>query len=208
MHHSYLTPFIEGFGASAGLIIAIGAQNAFVLKQGILKNHVFTTIIICILIDAALIILGVAGFGQFLASSDLLLTLARWGGAGFLTFYGVRSFRAVFKTEQLSFKGKDRPDFKQTIMTLLAVSFLNPHVYLDTVVLIGSIGAQFPASERPYFTFGAIMASFCWFFTMGFGARYLGSLFQKPLAWKILDFIIGCVMWLIALTLIFGYTDR
>lgn len=201
-----VAPLLEGLGTSAGLIIAIGAQNAFVLKQGILKNHVFVTVFLCAVIDALLIAFGVGGFGRLLVSSSLLLNIARWGGAAFLLYYGFRSFRAVCKTESLTFKiGKDdRPNLKQTITTTLALSLLNPHVYLDTVVLVGSIGAQFPSSERPFFAIGAIAASFIWFFSMGFGARLLGPLFQKPIAWKILDFLIGCVMWLIALMLIFG----
>lgn len=206
MPHHCIAPMIEGFGIGAGLIIAIGAQNAFVLKQGILKNHVFITVLLCAVIDAILIILGVGGFGQILVSSSLLLSLARWGGAAFLIYYGLRSFRAVFKTESLKLKvgQQDHSDFKQTVVTVLALSLLNPHVYLDTVVLLGSISAQFPAFERFYFAIGAIIASITWFFSMGYGARYLAPLFKKPLAWKILDFIIGCVMWAIALTLVFG----
>jgi L-lysine exporter family protein LysE/ArgO len=206
MHDYCVAPLLQGLGTSAGLIIAIGAQNAFVLKQGILKNHVFVTVFLCAVIDALLITFGVGGFGRLLVSSSLLLNVARWGGAAFLLYYGFRSFRAVFKTESLTFKiGKDdRPNLKQTIITTLALSLLNPHVYLDTVILVGSIGAQFPSSERPFFAIGAIAASFIWFFSMGFGARLLGPLFQKPIAWKILDFLIGCVMWLIALMLIFG----
>jgi len=209
MYGFCFAPLAQGFATSAGLIIAIGAQNAFVLKQGILKNHVFATVFICAVIDALLIILGVGGFGRILTSSILLLSLARWGGAAFLFYYGFRSFRAVFKTESLKVNQRrgHLPNLKETISTALALSLLNPHVYLDTVVLVGSIGAQFSSGERPYFTFGAIFASFVWFFTMGFGARYLGPLFQKPMAWKILDFIIGCVMWAIALALVFGMQD-
>ena len=200
------SPLIQGFATGAGLIIAIGAQNAFVLKQGILKNHVFVTVFICAVIDTLLIVLGVGGFGRILTSSSFLLFFARWGGVAFLLYYGFRSFRAVFKTESLRINqgGASLPNLKETITTVLALSLLNPHVYLDTVVLVGSIGAQFSNIERPYFALGAIIASFTWFFSMGFGARYLGPLFQKPLAWKILDFIIGCMMWGIALTLIFG----
>jgi L-lysine exporter family protein LysE/ArgO len=209
MQHYCVAPLLEGFGTGAGLIIAIGAQNAFVLKQGILKNHVFITVLICAVIDAILIALGVGGFGRILVSSSLLLNIARWGGAAFLTYYGLRSFRAVFKTESLTINAgsTDRPNLRQSIATVLALSLLNPHVYLDTVILVGSIGAQFPSFERPFFAIGAIVASFVWFFSMGFGARYLEPLFQKPMAWKILDFIIGCVMWLIAFMLIFGMED-
>lgn len=132
--------------------------------------------------------------------------MARWGGVVFLFYYGFRSFRAILRTESLRVNQERDlyPNLKETISTVLALSFLNPHVYLDTVVLVGSIGAQFPSLERPFFALGAIVASFMWFFSVGFGARYLGSLFQKPMAWKILDFIIGCMMWLIALTLVFG----
>ena len=206
IHHFCMAPLLEGFASGAGLIIAIGAQNAFVLKQGLLKNHVFATVLICAVIDALLITLGVAGFGKVLTSNYYLLEAARWGGVGFLSYYGFRSFQAVFKTESLNLKSSksEVPNLKVSITTILALSLLNPHVYLDTVVLVGSIGAQFSAFERPYFALGAIVASFVWFFSMGYGARYLGPLFQKPLSWKILDFIIGCVMVLIALTLIFG----
>ncbi|MDK3160103.1 LysE family transporter [Kamptonema cortianum] len=149
-----VAPFIEGCGTGAGLIIAIGAQNAFVLKQGILKNYVFITALICALIDALLICVGVGGFGAVVASNILLLTIARWGGAVFLGYYGFRSFRSVFKSESLKIeRSSERPNLKMTIATILALSFLNPHVYLDTVVLLGSIGAQFSEFERIFFCF-------------------------------------------------------
>ena len=132
----------------------------------------------------------------------MLLTIARWGGAAFLVYYGFRSFRSVFKSESLKLEsGPERPDLKTTLVTVFALSLLNPHVYLDTVVLLGSIGAQFPL-ERLFFAFGAMLASFIWFFGLGYGAAYLAPLFKKPIAWKILDFLIGCVMWAIALSLI------
>ena len=198
-----VAPFFEGCGTGAGLIIAIGAQNAFVLKQGILKNYVFITTFICALIDALLISIGVGGFGTILTSNILLLTIARWGGAAFLFYYGFRSFRTVFKSEVLKLDSKpERPDLKITLVTILALSLLNPHVYLDTVILLGSIGAQFPSPERLFFALGAMLASFIWFFGLGYGARYLTPLFQKSSAWKILDFLIGCVMWAIALSLV------
>lgn len=203
----HLTPLIEGFATSAGLIIAIGAQNAFVLKQGILKNHVFVTVVICAVLDALMISLGVGGFGEILSSNATLEAIARWGGIAFLTYYGFRSFRAVFHDESLKIdRGRGPlPNLKQSIITMSALTLLNPHVYLDTVVLLGSISAQYDDSlERYYFGIGAIMASIVWFFCLGYGARFLGPLFQKPLSWKILDFLIGCTMWLIALTLFWG----
>jgi L-lysine exporter family protein LysE/ArgO len=203
--HNFYIPYIEGLGTGAALIIAIGAQNAFVLKQGILKNHVFPTVFLCALIDALLIALGVGGFGTLLTSSAFLLACARWGGAAFLVYYGLRSFRAVLKSDTLNMDSNtDHPDLKTSITTVLALSFLNPHVYLDTVVLLGSIGSQFAIQERPLFASGAITASFLWFFSLGYGARFLAPLFKKPLAWKILDFAIGVIMWAIAYSLIAG----
>ncbi len=198
-----IAPFVEGCGTGAGLIVAIGAQNAFVLKQGILKNYVFITVFMCALIDALLISLGVGGFGAILATNLTLMSIARWGGAAFLFYYGFRSFYAVFKSESLKLDtSPERPDLKISVVTILALSLLNPHVYLDTVILLGSISAQFPTSERVFFALGAILASFVWFFGMGYGARYLAPFFQNPLSWKILDFLIGCIMWAIALSLL------
>lgn len=203
MHHLFLPPFLKGLGTGAGLIIAIGAQNAFVLKQGIVKNHVFVTALLCIVLDVALISLGVGGFGTILASNSLLLTLSKWGGALFLGYYGFRSFRAVFASEAIDVTGeRRRPGLKATILTVLALTLLNPHAYLDTIVLLGSIGAQFPAEERVFFGAGAIIASIIWFFTLSYGARYLAPLFQKPVSWKVLDFLVGVIMWSIALLLI------
>jgi L-lysine exporter family protein LysE/ArgO len=203
----YLGAIIEGFLTSGGLIIAIGAQNAFVLKQGLMRHQVFMTALFCFVCDSLLIILGVAGFGAIVTSSPLLLLLAKWGGVTFLTWYGFRGFRGAFQRKGAALKvskGPLKPSLKETILILLAVSFLNPHVYLDTIVLIGSIGAQFELHERPYFILGAVSASLLWFFGLCYGARVLGPFFENPKSWKILDFIIGCLMWSIALFLIFG----
>lgn len=204
MNEFCMGPFLEGCGTGAGLIVAIGAQNAFVLKQGLMKNHVFVTAIVCALADSILISLGVGGFGKIIVCNPYLMEMARWGGVAFLLWYGFRSFRAVFKSNSLHIDrmSSERPGLKLTIVTLLMVSFLNPHCYLDAVVLLGSIGSQYPESERFYFALGAIVASFIWFFVLCYGARYLAPLFSKPIAWKILDFFIGCIMWWIAVTLI------
>lgn len=200
-----ITPFLKGFGTGASLIMAIGAQNAFVLKQGICKNYVFVTVFICALIDALLICAGVMGFGRLISSNPLVLEIARWGGALFLIIYGLKSWHSVFKVESLKVDlTSELPNFSKSILILLAMSLLNPHVYLDTVILLGSIGTQFPDCERPYFIIGAIISSFVWFFALGYGARYLAPLFKNPLSWKILDGLIGCVMFLIAYSLIFG----
>lgn len=201
----FTAAFLSGLGTGAGLIIAIGAQNAFVLKQGIQQNYVFVTALIGAGVDALMITLGVGGFGTVLASNSLLLALARWGGVAFLGYYGFRSFRAVLKSETLELDGsRKKLNLKASLLAMLMFSFLNPHVYLDTIVLLGSIGAQFPTEERFFFGLGAVVASFLWFFTLGYGARYLAPLFRNPIAWKILDFLIGCVMWGIALSLAFS----
>lgn len=197
--------FFIGLATAFSLIIAIGAQNAFVLKQGILKNHPFSIALLCTLIDATLIIIGVAGLGEIFTFNEKLLLLARFGGAAFLFYYGYRSFRSAFKKESMDIHHGHKPlTMKAAIAITLALSLLNPHVYLDTCVLLGSIGGQFVPNERPAFIMGAILASFIWFFSLSYGARFLLPLFKKPLAWKILDSLIGIVMWGIASTLSWG----
>ncbi len=196
-------PFLKGLGLGASLIIAIGAQNAFVLSQGIRKKHVFPIVLICSLCDTLLIIVGIGGIGSLIASSSLLIRVATWGGALFLILYGLRAFHSAFRTRVLETTDQSRNNLQSTLLATLAVSLLNPHVYLDTLVLLGSIGGQFPVPERIWFGTGAIMASFIWFFLLGYGAAYLGPLFTKPIAWRILDICIGCVMWSIALSLVF-----
>lgn len=195
--------FIQGFATSAGLIIAIGAQNAFILKQEILRNHVLAMAILCSLIDACLILCGVFGFATLLESSPILMQIAKWGGFAFLGYYGLRSFRNVFTSHAIEMgNATQKPSLKKIISLTLAFSLLNPHVYLDTVVLLGSISSQFSDAQQPSFAAGAMLASFVWFFSLCYGARFLAPLFTKSQAWKILDFIVGCLMWIIAVTLI------
>lgn len=201
-----LTPTIKGFTLGASFIIAIGSQNAFVLRQGLRKEFVFTICTICFLCDAILILLGVGGFGQLVASSETLMLIARWGGALFLFFYGIRSFRSACKNEVMNVDASDKTASGQTwaVATTLALTLLNPHVYLDTVILLGSIAGQYPESERLFFAAGAVAASMVWFYGLGYGARILTPLFQKHLSWKILDVLIGTIMWGIAGGLIFS----
>ncbi len=195
-----LTPLIQGFTLGASLIIAIGSQNAFVLRQGLKKEHVFIICTICFLCDALLILLGVGGFGKLVASSDALMLTARWGGALFLFFYGARSFRSACKNQVMSVdeSGNLASGLSWAIATTLALTLLNPHVYLDTVILLGSIAGQYPESERLFFAIGAVAASMVWFYGLGYGARILTPLFLKQTAWKILDVLIGIIMWSIA----------
>lgn len=165
------------------------------------------TALFCASADALLIGLGVAGMGAALASNQVLLLLAQWGGALFLFWYGYKAFRSVFRSQSLAVAqgaGPARPSVKETALILAGVTFLNPHVYLDTVFLLGSIGSQYASSERMFFALGAMCASTCWFFGLCYGARFLAPFFEKPLSWKILDGLVGCTMWGIGLSLIFG----
>lgn len=199
-----LTTLIQGFTLGASLIIAIGSQNAFVLRQGLKKEYVFTICTICFLCDALLILLGVGGFGKLVASSHNFMLMARWGGAIFLFLYGIRSFRSACRNGALFVDDSKHlfSGFKWAIATTLALTLLNPHVYLDTVILLGSIAGQFPEEERQAFAIGAAFASMLWFYGIGYGARILTPLFQKKISWKILDILIGMVMWGIAWNLL------
>lgn len=196
-------PFLKGCGTGAGLIIAIGPQNAFLLKQGILRNNVFFLALFCSVADAFLISAGVSGVGGLIASIPYLLAVAKWGGSAFLFYYGFTAFRSVLRDRTIDLDDSDqRPNLKVALGILFVLTFLNPHVYVDAFLLLGSIGAQFQEHERPYFTIGAVLASFVWFFSLGFGAQLLTPYFQKPLAWKILDGIIGVIMWTIGALLL------
>ncbi len=199
-----LISLLQGFGLGAGLIIAIGAQNAFVLRQGLKRQHLFITASISTLCDAILILLGVGGLGTLIANVPVITLIATWGGAVFLLLFGLRSFRsAVVKSALDSGKAPAQPVSPGgTILAVLAFSLLNPHVYLDTVVLVGSVGAHYHVNERFYFALGAILASCTWFFGLSYGAGWLAPLFKRPLAWRILDSIVGCIMWTIAASLI------
>jgi L-lysine exporter family protein LysE/ArgO len=199
-----LTPFFQGFTLGASLIIAIGSQNAFVLRQGLRKEYVFTICTICFLCDGLLILLGVGGFGTLVASSQKLMLIARLGGAIFLFLYGLRSLCAAFKPQILEVDPSENPVSNLTwaVATTFALTLLNPHVYLDTVVLLGSIAGQLPEKQRATFAIGAVCASMVWFYGLGYGSRILAPLFRKQVAWKILDVSIGCVMWTIAASLI------
>ncbi|HLA45555.1 MAG TPA: LysE/ArgO family amino acid transporter [Aggregatilineales bacterium] len=196
-------PLLRGFGLGAGLIIAIGAQNAFVLRQGLKRNYPFATAAICAINDAILILLGVAGLGTIISQSSLLTTVAAWGGAAFLLLYGLRSFRAALYPGHLkSESDAPPPNLRGTIFAAIGFSLLNPHVYIDTVVILGSVGAAYAPDERGLFAIGAILASVTWFFGLVYGASLLAPLFSKPGTWRILDIIIGCIMLFIAVSLI------
>jgi L-lysine exporter family protein LysE/ArgO len=197
--------FLNGFTLFAGLIVAIGAQNAYVLRQGLKREHVFATASVCFLCDATLIIIGTIGFGTLSSNIPELANIALWAGVVFLFFYGLYSFKSAFAPAAIDINELEiQPtSLWSTVLTTLALSLLNPHVYLDTVVLVGGLAAQYTVSERIFFALGAILASFIWFFALGYGAVWLTPFFQRPSAWRILDIIIGCIMWFIAVLLIF-----
>lgn len=194
----------KGFGASSSLIIAIGAQNAFVIRQGLRRQHLLLTALMCSLIDAILIVCGVVGFGHYISEYPLFIDLTKYFAAIFLFFYGAIAFKSAFKKTSLTCSVEEHSldSAKKTIATLLVLSLLNPHVYLDTVILLGSIASQQPDHEQVYFALGAIGASFAWFFTITFGARLLAPFFRKEFSWKIIDGLVAITMWIIAFTIL------
>ncbi len=189
---------IAGFLLGGTLIIAIGAQNAFVLRQGLKREHVFVLCFICALADALLIAAGVAGLGTLIKQAPYLLKFITAGGAVFLFAYGLLAFRRAAFPGVLR-AGDGGPLSLQTaITTVLAFTFLNPHVYLDTVVLLGSLSARYDGVDRVAYGAGACIASFTWFFSLGYGARLLSPWFARPSSWQVLDTIIGVIMWALA----------
>ena len=195
--------YLKGFIVTFSLIVAIGAQNAYVLKLGLLKQYVALAVFLCILFDTILITAGVYGLCFFVQGNQLLINIIAVIGILFLTFYSFLSFKSAFKNESLEIDGKNKTNpLKQVITMLLVFTFLNPHTYLDTVLLIGGIGANIQNDLKLYFLLGAISASTTWFVLLGFGARLLIPLFKKPITWKILDISIGFIMLIIAYTLI------
>lgn len=191
-----------GFTTGLSLIIAIGAQNAFVLRQGIRKEHVFITALVCSLSDAILIAAGASGMGAMVERAPWLLAIARIGGFIFLASYAVIAFRRALKPQALQVSSLPGATTIASIVgTTLALTWLNPHVYIDTVLLLGSMATS-QAAGAPYFAMGAILASFIWFFALAYAARFLAPLFAKPKAWQVLDVLIGFVMLIFASMLI------
>ncbi|MDF0606739.1 LysE/ArgO family amino acid transporter [Neisseriaceae bacterium TC5R-5] len=194
--------FFSGLFLGLSLIFAIGAQNAFILKQGLRKEYVFTLCLICAISDAILISIGVFGFSMLTTQLPSIEPIARYGGAIFLLYYGAKSFWAAFKSNAvINLDSLSKTPFTKAILMCLAFTWLNPHVYLDTMMLLGSISTQYPYAKTQ-FALGATFASFIFFFSLGYGARLLTPLFQQPQSWKILDGIIGVLMWLIAYSLL------
>jgi L-lysine exporter family protein LysE/ArgO len=195
---------VNGFGLGFGLILAIGAQNAFVLRQGIRGQHVFMVVLACSLSDAVLIAVGVGGFAQLVAQAPAILPVVRYGAAAFLLIYGAMAFWSAWRGVGTLEPATDGVSGGWAVLgSCLTLTWLNPHVYLDTVVLLGSVSARYP-EHKLAFGFGACAASFVFFFALGYGARLLAPVFARPRAWQVLDLGVGAVMFIIAIKLLIG----
>lgn len=201
-----LSAAVPGFGTGLSLIAAIGAQNAFVLRQGILRRHVGTVVLVCVVSDALLILAGTAGMGALVEAAPWAMTAARLCGAAFLVGYAALALRRSLRPSALTVDAGGAGGASRTsaLLTCLALTWLNPHVYLDTVVLLGSVASTHGATGRWAFAAGAIAASLVWFAAVGYGARGLRGLFARPVAWRILDAVVAVVMASIAWGLVSG----
>ena len=191
----------SGLVTGLSLIIAIGAQNAFVLRQGLTRQHVLAVVLFCSVSDALLIVLGMLGLGVAILSLPVLLEAFRYAGAAYLVYFAIASFRRALRPEALEASNAKAGSLTAAIATAAALTFLNPHVYIDTVLLLGSIGNQF-GEERWLFAAGAAAGSVIWFFSLGFGAKLLSRFVTKPAFWRYLDISIGLVMLGIAVLLV------
>ena len=197
-----LNTYLQGFVVGLSLIFAIGAQNAFVLKQGLKQQYIFWICLVCALSDSVLILSGVFGFAKVVQNYPQLVSIAQYLGAAFLLLYGAQHFYQSFTAQQALVPSQlDESNLWKMLLIGLAFTWLNPHVYVDTVVLIGSISTQFMGYEL-YFALGAITASWVLFYSLGYGARLLLPLFSHAKSWKVLDFMIGIMMWSIAISLV------
>lgn len=202
---TFLSATVAGFAASAVLIIAIGAQNAFVLRQGLKRRHVGVIVATCMLGDIALILAGVAGVGAIVQRYPAVLQVLRFGGAAFLGAYGVLAMQRAWRgAGALAPAAESEPDRRRVLLACLAFTFLNPHVYLDTMILLGSLSTSYPGATRWAFAAGASTASAAWFTSLGYGARLLVPVFRTPRAWRVLDAAMAVFMLALAALLVRG----
>jgi L-lysine exporter family protein LysE/ArgO len=200
-----LTGALTGFATSFSLILAIGAQNAFVLRQGLMQAHVFWVCLICAASDAILITTGVAGAGTIASAFPGAIAALTYGGAAFLFIYGAVTFARALNPRTLSASARGANSLPAAVLTCLALTWLNPHVYLDTIGLLGAVSTSFHSlGPKVAFAVGATLASFVFFFGLGYGARLLAPVFARPRAWTILDIAIALIMWSIAASLVLG----
>ena len=194
--------FVPGFFTGLSLIVAIGAQNAFVIRQGLARQYVLLVVVICTLSDIALIALGAGGLGRIVQSNASFLEVIRWFGVAYLTWFGIKTLRSVFKKEVLTTSEYSSLSIGKIARTTLALTWLNPHVYLDTVILLGTVSNQFK-ENRWIFSAGAMLASTLWFAAIGVGAQSAARFMSRPIFWKILDGVIAAIMFSIAILLAF-----
>jgi len=199
--HSPVAGILSGFFTGLSLIVAIGAQNAFVLRQGLLRQHRFPVALICALADLLLIIIGIVGIGEMVSHAPEWLLVARYGGALFLAGYAALAAHRAWRGERLGEAQTTTMSRGAAIVLCLGLTFLNPHVYLDTVVLLGSLANQHGTSGRWEFGAGASMASLCWFFLLAYGAQLLQPLFASTRSWRLLDSGIALSMSVLAINL-------
>ena len=197
-----MSTFLAGFGLGLSLIVAIGAQNAFILRAGLLRQHVFVLCSVCAVSDALLIAAGVSGLEMLVGKAPFFLVFMKYAGASFLFAYGLRSLLKSFRGGRFLLAEGEAKSLKEAVIICLMLTWLNPHVYLDTVILLGIASTQY--NESMHFASGAIISSFIFFYSLGFGARLLSNFFEHPVSWRILDGIIGIVMWSIAFSLVYN----
>jgi len=200
-----LAALIAGFALGGSLIVAIGAQNAFVIRQGVLNSHVFWICLFCSVSDAILIWGGTYGLGVVLQSLPWLVPVMTFGGAAFLLWYAYKALRRALAPSALQEEGKTTTSLTMALLTCAAFTWANPHVYLDTVILVGSIANARPLGEQAPFALGATLASFAWFFAIGYGAKALRGPLSKPIVWRAIDATIAVVMFWLAVKLVLGY---
>jgi len=196
------TPFLSGFLLGGSLIIAIGAQNAYILRMGLLRHHVFWLCLFCAISDAALILLGVAGLGAIVQAQPRLLTAIALFGGVFLFVYAAIAAKRALKPTILTAAQAGKPTLLAALAVCAGFTWLNPHVYLDTVVLVGAFSTKYEGEARAAFASGAVLASFVWFFSLGYGARLLKPFFANPRAWQVLDGLIALVMAALGMSLL------
>jgi L-lysine exporter family protein LysE/ArgO len=198
-----ISALLSGFALGGGLIVAIGAQNAFVIRQGVIGRYLLAVCLFCAVSDAVLIWSGVFGLASLIKAWPQLITIMTYGGAAFLIYYGIKALRRAMNPESMQLSESATESLWSALATCAAFTWLNPHVYLDTVVLVGSIANARPSGEQAPFALGASLASLLWFFSIGYGAAMLRPFLSKPSVWRMIDYAIAAIMFLLAAKLLF-----
>lgn len=201
--HIFLTPIITGFCVGASAIIAVGAQNLFILRQGLKQEHILPIILLCAGVDAVLITASVCGISRIVETIPYLTAILSYGGAAFLIWQGLAALRHMMTSSAVTLEAQPQQSLRKVMLMTCGFTLLNPHLYLDTILLMGSVSLTQPEAARPYFSFGAILASFVWFPLLGYGARILRPVFSNPLSWRILDGLTAIIMLSMAGTLLY-----